>query len=38
MQKHKIPKENIMVVVDDLNLEFGSIRMRDTVATVVTMV
>ena len=30
MQKHKIPKENLLVVVDDLNLEFGSIRMRDT--------
>lgn len=30
MQKHKIPKENLMVVVDDLNLEFGLLRMRDT--------
>lgn len=30
MQKHKISKENLLVVVDDLNLEFGLLRMRDT--------
>lgn len=30
MQKHKIPRENLLVVVDDLNLEFGLLRMRDT--------
>lgn len=28
MQKHKIEKSNLLVVVDDLNLNFGSIRLR----------
>lgn len=28
MQKHKIPKEKILVVVDDLNLDLGSRRLR----------
>lgn len=28
MQKHKIPKENILVVLDDLNLPFGKQRLR----------
>ncbi|MBK8699085.1 MAG: aminoacyl-tRNA hydrolase [Saprospiraceae bacterium] len=29
MQKHKIPKENIMVVIDDLNLDLGTLRIRE---------
>lgn len=28
MQKLGIPKENVLVILDDLNLEFGKIRMR----------
>ena len=28
MQKENIPKERVMVIVDDLNLDFGKIRMR----------
>lgn len=28
MQKHKIPKENILVILDDLNLPFGKQRLR----------
>jgi len=28
MTKHKIPKENILVVVDDLHLDFGTLRLR----------
>lgn len=28
MQKHKIPKQNILVVLDDLNLPFGKQRLR----------
>ena len=28
MQKAKIPRENLLVVVDDLNLDFGKIRIR----------
>lgn len=28
LQKHNIPKENLLVIVDDLNLPFGKIRMR----------
>ena len=28
MQKEKIKKENLLVVVDDLNLDFGKIRLR----------
>jgi PTH1 family peptidyl-tRNA hydrolase len=28
MVKHKIPKENLIVVLDDLNLDFGILRMR----------
>lgn len=28
LQKEKIPKENLLVVLDDLNLEFGSLRIR----------
>lgn len=29
MTKHKIPVENILVVLDDLNLEFGMLRIRE---------
>lgn len=29
MDKHKIPKENVLVVVDDLHLDFGTLRLRD---------
>ena len=29
MVKNKIPKENILIVLDDLNLDFGIIRLRD---------
>jgi len=28
MQKHKIEKNNLLVIVDDLNLDFGSMRLR----------
>lgn len=28
LQKHNIPKENLLVVLDDLNLPFGKIRLR----------
>jgi PTH1 family peptidyl-tRNA hydrolase len=28
MQKEKIPKERLLVIVDDLNLEFGKLRLR----------
>jgi peptidyl-tRNA hydrolase, PTH1 family len=28
MNKHKIPKENILIVLDDLNIDFGTLRMR----------
>ena len=28
MQKEKIKKENLLVIVDDLNLQFGKIRLR----------
>jgi peptidyl-tRNA hydrolase, PTH1 family len=28
LQKHNIPKENLLVVLDDLNLAFGKIRLR----------
>ena len=28
MQKEKIPKQNVLVVVDDLHLDFGQIRLR----------
>ncbi|MFT4759366.1 MAG: PTH1 family peptidyl-tRNA hydrolase [Paraglaciecola sp.] len=28
MQKHKIPKQNILVILDDLNLPFGKQRLR----------
>ncbi len=28
LQKHNIPKENLLVIVDDLNLPFGKIRLR----------
>lgn len=28
LQKEKIPMENLLVVVDDLNLDFGTIRLR----------
>lgn len=28
LQKHNIPKENLLVVLDDLNLTFGKIRLR----------
>ncbi len=29
MSKHKIPKENILVILDDLNIDFGMLRLRD---------
>ena len=29
MEKHKIPRENVLVVLDDLHLEFGTLRLRD---------
>jgi peptidyl-tRNA hydrolase, PTH1 family len=29
LAKHKIPKENLLVVLDDLNLDFGILRLRD---------
>ena len=29
LQQEKIPVENMLVLVDDLNLPFGSIRMRN---------
>jgi peptidyl-tRNA hydrolase, PTH1 family len=29
MNKHKIPKENILIVLDDLNIDFGMLRLRD---------
>ncbi len=28
MQKHKIEKENVLVVLDDLNLDFGTLRLK----------
>ena len=28
MQKEKVKKENLLIVVDDLNLDFGKIRLR----------
>lgn len=28
LQKHNIPKENLLVVLDDLNLAFGKVRLR----------
>ncbi len=28
LQKHNIPKENLLVIVDDLNLPFGKLRLR----------
>lgn len=28
LQKEKIPKENLLVVLDDMNLEFGKLRLR----------
>lgn len=28
LQKHNIPKENLLVVLDDLNLAFGKLRLR----------
>ena len=28
LQKEKIPSENLLVIVDDLNLDFGKLRMR----------
>jgi peptidyl-tRNA hydrolase, PTH1 family len=28
MLKHKIPLENVLIVVDDLNIDFGKLRMR----------
>ena len=28
MTKHKIPKENVLIVLDDLNLDFGTLRLR----------
>ena len=28
MQKEKIPKQNVLVVVDDLHLDFGALRLR----------
>jgi peptidyl-tRNA hydrolase, PTH1 family len=29
MNKHKIPKENVLVILDDLNIDFGMLRLRE---------
>ncbi len=29
LAKHKIPKENLLVVLDDLHLDFGTLRLRE---------